>query len=235
MFIRVGFLSAVFFLFLCTSSNAQNVPSLVEDYVSSIEIIKPALLDVFKYIECFDIWDHSNDSKQVTLLPENIPSLISSLEQMDVRLKEAASKVAAYVDSPDESIKIAANTILKTYEDLVKNNEESINKLRAFQGKTESERTADVLAEMDYGIARDISSFTSSLYFASEWVLEAVHKAYPNNLQGFPSEKRNDLVKRLKTIYGAEEKDVQLLEGVHFANAVVFLYEALTTVPTQGN
>ena len=206
----------------------DSVPALVRAHVEGMEIVKPTLLNIFKYVECFDVWDILDKSREDTLAAGNIPALIAALEEMDKVAAVAAAKVKPFVSSKNESIKVAANRIQDTYEQLIKSNKISVNQLRSFQKEPGS---AESLGKIGYDIEFRISDFTSSLCHASEWVVEAINKAYPDKEKaGYPPKERAEMVKRLAAFFGEiknKEAGIFLTEGVHFRNAVVSLYETI--------
>ncbi len=205
-----------------------SVPALVRAHVEGMEIVKPALLEIFKYVECYDVWDILDKTREDTLVAQDIPALIAALKGMDKAAAIAAAKVKPFLTSKNEPIKTAAARIKSAYEKLVKDNETSISALRSFQEKPGS---PEDLGKIGYDIEFRIGDFSSSLYHASEWVLEAITKTYPDKeLSGYPQKEREEMARRLAAIFGEnghKEAGISLTEGVHFRNAVVFLYETL--------
>jgi len=236
--------AVIFTLLILSSCSALNVfaeknhdnvvtgvPALVAAHVGAMETTKPALLEVFKFVECFDVWDISYEDEQDILLPENIPTLIEGLKKFNGTLKTAASIIEPFLASSDAGIKTAAKSSHGAYQRLMDENESFIRQLNE---AIEKSATPEEMDKILYEISSAVGGFSSSLYHASEWVLEAITKTYPNkNLTGFPQDQREDLVRRLEAIYGVSQAHPKIshMEGAHFCNAVVNLYETLKEQP----
>ncbi len=212
------------------------VPALVRVHVDGMEGIKPVLLGIFKYVECSDVWDIQEGSKEKALSTENIPALISALEKMNETAANIMKKVEPFSISADEPVKTAAERIKGVYDHLIKDNESAISSLRSFQEKP---GTPEELQQIGIKVEFDIGGFTSDFFQASNWIVEAINQVYPDQERsGYPKEERAEIVKRLMAIYdlrsGTDNADappkISLLEGGHFSNAVVPLYEALKEI-----
>lgn len=213
-----------------TVSTVENsVPALVRAHVEAMETVKPTLFEVFKYLECHDVWDMMDETIENTLDPEHIPALITALEAMNTAALEAGAKAGPFVTVTDEWVKTAGIQIQYVYAELIKNNTESIQQLKSFQENPGSDKA---LAELGYTIENKISGFNSGLYHTSSWVEEAIQYHYPaRKLRHYPKAERADIVKRLENLYGLEpsqsKKGLMVYEGVHFCNAAVSLWERL--------
>lgn len=209
---------------------AENpVPALVAAHVEAMERVKPTLFDVFKYLECHDVWDILDETVENTLTPEHIPALIAALEAMNAAALDAGAKAGPFITSTDEWVRTAGIQIQYVYAELIKNNTESIQQLKAFQENPGSDKA---LAQLGYTIENKISGFSSGLYHTSEWVDEAIQYHYPaRKLRHYPKAERADIVKRLENLYGLDpgkkKKELTVYEGVHFCNAAVSLWERL--------
>lgn len=202
------------------------VPALVERYVETLEMVKPALLNVYELVNTHDIWSMKDDPNYA-LRPSDIPSLSDRLEHFNEILTAAAVEMEPFLKSADDSIQTAAARIKQNYETLARENEKSISELGAFSANPAA--SAEDLKNIQYEVENRISSFNSSLYHASEWVAEAVWKAYPSGdlSRIYPESERADILTRLEIL--ADGKSPVMYEGVHFQNALWPLHEALNT------
>jgi len=216
-----------FGLSCATVSPVENpVPALVRAHVEAMEIVKPTLFEVFKYLECHDVWDIMDETVENTLDTQHIPPMIAALEAMNTAALEAGAKAEPFVTSTDEWVKTAGIQIQYVYAELIRNNTESIQQLKSFQENPGSDKA---LAELGYTIENKISGFTSGLSHTSSWVEEAILYHYPaRKLRHYPKAERAEIVKRLENLYEAEPgKALTMYEGVHFCNAAVPLWERL--------
>lgn len=225
-------------LIVCEGSHADeetDVTGLVRDYVESIEMVKPPFVDILKLVPSHDIWG-IRTADRVNLNIENAQLLMASLERLNQDLKDAADKIELYTASEDKFIKIAAEHIQDEYLQFLKSSEVSLSRLGAFMNNPEAERKEEELQSIEQEIKKSIVSFSSGLYHASEWVVEAIQAIYPDkiSLGEYPSQERRDILKRLENIYEDEGGNgITQMEGVHFRNTVVPLYEILDSAESE--
>ena len=209
--------------------DSQPVPELVRAHVEGMEITKPALLEMFKLVECPDLWDTLDGSKEA-LAPRDIENLILELQEFNTSLRAAAQRVEPFIALENESLKTAAGSIFGTYQKFIEDNEAAISRLQSLMENPGSE---EELHKAEFEVEDSIGLFTSGLSSASISVEDAIKTNYPDQgLNGYPKEDKEEIVKRLETIFGqnpgADGKlEISLAEGVHFRNAVVFLIDAL--------
>lgn len=210
--------------------DASLVPALVRAHVEAMELVKPCLLDLFKLVECHDVWDILDGTEEKTLPPAKIPALIAVLEELDASLASAAVQVAPLLAADQDAVATAAERIAGAYRQLAETNRAILTQLRSFGGKNATEEQIQKIAEQ---VGADTDRFIADLYFSSDWVEVALTQAFPDpDRNGYPPAERAEMLARLAALFGPiqnQEAGISLTEGYHFRNAVVALYEALKT------
>lgn len=208
------------------------LPALINAHMDGLEALKPALLESFKYIEGYDIWDILDETREDQLSPAHIHPLMASLKAINTIAQSNAKNIEPFTASTNESIKKAADVIHNAYQSVIKGNDASVAVLQAYLDKG-TNVTQEELGKIGYEAESVIGDLSWSLYYAGEWLVDAVQKTYPDKLKGYPQEDREAILKRIEEFYGVDpsspdSKKISHYEGMHFVNGVVSLYETLT-------
>ncbi len=118
--------------------DAHDFPALIETHVEALEAVKPAVLEIFKLVECYDVWNIGDASQEYQLLPTDVPALILGLEKFNGTLKNIPPAFDPFLALGDGPIKTAAVSSHGAYEHLIKENIVSISALRVFLEKGDS-------------------------------------------------------------------------------------------------
>lgn len=225
---RVSFVIATVCLLSCAGENpATRLPEFVRRYSESMAGLTPALKKVYELTEGHDVWQIRGDARKPPS-PQDAALLVARLESLNASLAAAIAGIQPYVSSDELSVREPAKAARAVYDKLIRDNETGITLLRSFLEQEVAGDRKEEYGRVIHTIDDGIATLNYSLIHVSYMIHDAVLKAYPrdNPAKAYPEKDRDDALRSLKTIFG-EERTPTLLEGYHFQNNAIPIYEVL--------